>query len=50
MVGENSNQNLNDRLARIAKNFVTTKVKIVRSCHKNPVSTDKTKTEKTPCT
>ena len=29
--------------------MVTTQVKVVRSCHKNPVSTDKTKTGKTPC-
>ena len=26
----------------------STQVKVVRSCHKNPVATDKTKTEKTP--
>ena len=28
----------------------STQVKVVRSSHKNPVATDKTKTEKTPCT
>ena len=27
---------------------VTTQVKVVRSCHKNPVATDKTKTLKNP--
>ena len=28
----------------ILGNYVTTQVKVVRSCHKNPVATDKTKT------
>ena len=29
---------------------VTTQVKVMRSCHKKTVATDKTKTEKKPCT
>ena len=28
--------------------MVTTQVKVVRSCHKNPVATNKTKTKKNP--